>query len=41
MRLMLVVFAIVVLLIIDYSWYKGYYTAELAGVTRQMIDKLR
>ena len=41
MRLMLVAFAVVLLLIVDFSWYKGHYTNELARVTRQMIDKLR
>jgi hypothetical protein len=41
MRLMLAISAIVMLLIIDYSWYKKQHNGEVARMAQQAIEKLR
>jgi hypothetical protein len=40
MRLMLVVFAIVTLLLIDFSRYKGHYSNRIAQAIEQGLKKL-
>jgi hypothetical protein len=37
---MIVAFAIVVLLIVDYSWYRGYYTGKVTSVLQYGIEQI-
>jgi hypothetical protein len=40
MRWMILAFAVVVLLIADYSWYRGYYTGRITSVLQYGIEQI-
>lgn len=40
MRVVLILFAIVALLLIDYSWYKGRYSSLIAQTIQQGFKKV-